>query len=153
LAATWLRHFPAVFDDDDLRQTETQPTKHFIEWFTAAYIYQRFGLPSFVEKAQYRGSHARKREIMDRLMPIDTFRKLNNICDKCEVQWPDLLVYRTDLRRFWFAEAKGPGDSLSQKQRRSHRLIEKYLRTKVKLFDVRVGPANSADTLAPSNTR
>lgn len=140
LAATWRTQFPIIFDQDDLRQTQSQPTKHFIEWFTAAYIYQRFGLPSFVEKAQYRGSHSRKDEILHRLMSDADYRHLCKICDDCEVQWPDLLVYRPDHRRYWFAEAKGPGDELSNKQRRSHRKIEKYLGTRVRNFEVRQGP-------------
>ena len=53
------------------------------------------------------------------------------------VQPPDLFVYTAD-RRFWFAEAKGPGDRLSAKQTQSHRFIEEHFQVQVEVFQVRV---------------
>jgi len=137
LPRRWRSVYPQVFDNDDLRQIAKQPEHHFFEWYLAVHLFQRYGVLSLVEKAQYIGSHPRKKLVVESLMPKATFDRLSNICGDCGVQWPDLLCYRPGRKGFFFAEAKGPSDKLSDKQIESHRRIQKFLKASVRVFALR----------------
>lgn len=50
---------------------------------------------------------------------------------------PDLLLYREDSLRFWFAEVKGPNDRLHERQQRDFCRIRKRFQCKVELVPVR----------------
>jgi hypothetical protein len=139
LAREWRNRYPAIFDDDDLRQTKTQPARHFFEWFTAVHIFHATGFPSLVEKAQYGKSHPRKKKIVDRILTQPEQEKLYDICYRYGVQWPDLVVYGDHTTPVCFAEAKGPGDTLSKKQIRSHRAIRLQLRMPVRVYEFVLG--------------
>jgi hypothetical protein len=108
----------------------------FPEWFTAIHLFQRDGALSLLEKYAYR-NHDRKREILSGILSPDQLTILDNMRKTHQVQPPDLFVYTPD-RRFWFAEAKGPGDRLSVKQIQSHRFIAEYFQVQVEVFKVRV---------------
>ena len=79
-------------------------------------------------------------------------RILGEIKAQFEIQLPDLLVYTPDGSRFWFAEVKGPGDSLRLIQKASHQAIRKRLGVPVEVITVRQQAATAAalDTLLPA---
>ena len=137
LAAEWLARYPQVFDRDDWRQTQTQPEKHFVEWFTAVHIFHTTGECSLIEKAQSgERSHPRKFDIVQRLLSEERRARLDEISYKLGVNWPDLLVYRPGSRRIWFAEVKGPRDRLRPAQTKSHDLITRKCRIPVKVYSL-----------------
>jgi VRR-NUC domain len=135
LARRWLAAYPQLFDRDDFRLTQTQPKNHFCEWFTAVFLFQRDGALSLVEK--YGGTaHSKKGPLFERILTPRQSDMLWMTCADFHCQAPDLLVYSPDFGQFWFAEAKGPRDRLSDKQRRSHQAISRQLKTHVEVFDV-----------------
>jgi len=135
MAKQWLNQYPMLFDKDDLRLTVTQPWTHFFEWYVAIHLYQRFGVYSLLEKYGCK-SHSRKLKIFNELTSVIIRRKLDAIQDKYNVQLPDLLVYKPDLKTFWFTEVKGNTDTLKHKQIDSHRDIIQQLRIPVNIINV-----------------
>jgi hypothetical protein len=139
LAARWHSEYPGLFDDDDLRLTRNVSIYHFKEWFTAVHLFHHCGALSLVEKYGCDKKHPRKAEIRDRLMSKRQQEDLWRICnDECRVQAPDLLVYLPDFSKFWFAEAKGPNEPLSEGQRQSHSLLRRRFRVPVQVYRVTV---------------
>ena len=137
LADEWHSIYPEIFDDRDLEQTVTQPNKHFCEWFTAVHIFHSTGRLSLIEKAEFGQSHPRKRAVVDRFLSAQRQERLRKICSANGVQWPDLFVYDDGGAELSFAEAKGPGDSLSPAQLASHAAIERDLGIKVIIFHLK----------------
>ena len=62
---------------------------------------------------------------------LDIFHSMINF-----VQPPDLLLYRPQERRCWFAEVKGPGDSVSDGQRASWPALTARFGTTVEVVNV-----------------
>lgn len=135
LARLWARLYPRLFDEDDLRLVENQPSYHFPEWFAPIHIFHRDGALSLVEKYAH-GNHSRKRDILRSVLMEDQLEFLDGMVNSQQVQPPDLFVYTPD-GVFWFAEAKAPGDRLSEKQIDSHRLIVERLGVPVEIFHVK----------------
>jgi hypothetical protein len=127
--------YPDVFDDDDLRITRKQTRNHFAEWFTAVHLYHRDGALCLVEKYGC-SNHPRKAVLLDKILGGKRLQMLDEICADCATQAPDLLVYTPGFAAFWFAEAKGPRDRLSEKQQASHAAIRRHLKVPVEVFDV-----------------
>lgn len=142
LAAEWARHYPQLFDEDDMRITRLQPKSHFYEWLAAIYLFHRDGALSLVEKYVFR-SHPRKRLVVEGLLTGKLRAALADIRAEFHVQPPDLLVFTPERSRFWFAEVKGPGDRIRAVQRRSHEAIERRLGVPVEL--VRLVPINALE--------
>lgn len=137
LASLWRRLYPQLFDADDLRLSSTQPRNHFNEWFAAIHLFHRDGAHSLVEKYV----HARHKKKVAQLPRIISKVKrviLDDIQAEFHVQLPDLLVFVPGIARFWFAEAKGPGDRLSAKQIQSHRAIIRRVGVPVEIIEVKV---------------
>jgi hypothetical protein len=145
LAAEWQSSYPGIFDDDDFCQTQTQPTRHFHEWLAAIHLFHRDGAYALLEK-YHCGNHDRQVEIANRLLgPEGRAFLLQEVRGKMEVQPPDLLLFLPDYSRFWFAEVKGPNDSLSEKQVASHAVITKRFNVPVEIIQVqKVGRAKEA---------
>jgi hypothetical protein len=137
LAGEWRARYPEIFDDRDLEQTVSQPNKHFCEWFTAIHIFHSTGRLSLIEKAEFGQSHSRKRAVVNRFLSAQRQEQLRKICAANSVQWPDLFVYDAGGTDVSFAEAKGPGDSLSPAQLASHAAIERDLDIKVIIFHLK----------------
>jgi len=135
----WSKAYPKLFDEDDIRNTRLQPTKHFNEWFAAIHLFENHGVLSLIEKYVY-ANHHRKREVLVKLLDHRQLDVLSEIRAKHHTQLPDLLVYAPDYSRFWFAEVKGPTDRLRKHQRDSHADILRRLDVKVELINVRVQP-------------
>jgi hypothetical protein len=136
IAEQWSAQYPELFDEDDLRLTLTQPRNHFCEWFAAIFIFQRDGALSLVEQYVY-GTHAKKIAQLEQLLDRLQRDILTAICARHHVQPPDLLVYMRGTKRFWFTEAKGPGDQISTRQRASHEAITRELGVPVEIVRVR----------------
>ena len=139
LVAQWSKAYPQLLDEDDVRNTRLQPTKHFNEWFTAIHLFEQHQVLSLVEKYVY-ANHPRKREVLEKLLDQDQRDVLNEIRAKHHTQLPDLLVYAPDFSRFWFAEVKGPMDRMRKHQRDSHKDLHRQLGAQVKLIKVRMQP-------------
>ncbi len=137
LAAQWLQQYPDVFDRDDLRLTVNQPRNHFCEWFAAIHLFHRDGALSLVEKYAFQ-KHRRKIEMLASVLSERERRILDTIGKEFRVQPPDLLVFMPKLRRYWFAEVKGPGDRLSEKQAKSHDAITSELGVPVEVIEVKI---------------
>jgi hypothetical protein len=138
LARRWLEEYPNIFDADDLRLTRFQPKSHFCEWFAAIHVFQSRGALSLVEKYRRAKAHPSKRAKFERLLSPKERRALNEICADHAVQPPDLLVYTPDFSERWFAEVKGPGDRLSEKQLKSHGALAGELKIPVDVIEVRI---------------
>jgi hypothetical protein len=78
----------------------------------------------------------RKAAIIGEILSTKELQMLDDVCADCATQAPDLLVYSPGSRDFWFAEAKGPRDKLSEKQQASHAAIRRHLKVKVEVFNV-----------------
>jgi hypothetical protein len=131
-----------LFDEDDVRLTTRQPKNHFCEWFAAIHLFHRDGVLSLVEKYVY-STHSRKQTLFRELLTECQRATLDEICSGLKVQPPDLLVFRPDRSRFWFAEIKGPGDRMREAQRRSHAAIRRRLHVPVELIAVRLHAGNA----------
>jgi hypothetical protein len=136
-AHEWLRSYPDIFDDDDLRLVKTQPTRHFPEWFAAIHLYHRDGALSLVEKYGC-CSHPRKLPVWESLFTKRRRQLLDTICADEGVQGPDLLVYAPDKSWCYFAEVKGPGDRLSTAQVLTHRKMLKQCGVATEVINVTV---------------
>jgi hypothetical protein len=133
LAREWRERYPQLFDADDLRLTRTQPRLHFWEWFAAIHVFERDGACSLVEKYEYVSrKHAVKTDRVATILSESQRETLRAICR--HVQPPDLFVYVPGTRRFWFVEAKGPGDRVSPKQAVSHEAITRELGAPVEVL-------------------
>jgi VRR-NUC domain len=143
LARQWHQHYPQLFDGNDLRLALNQPRNHFAEWFVAIYILHRDGAYSLVEKYAY-ANHLRKQRIVERLLTDRQRSLLRDFRQSYGVQPPDLLAFFPSLRRFWFAEVKGPGDRLSVKQRQSHGAIAAEFGVPVEVFHVQIPGGKTA---------
>lgn len=137
LAWQWSRHYPELFDADDVRIARTQPRNHFAEWFVAIHLFQRDGAFSLIEKYLFNAHPAKVARLAELLSEAER-DKLAAICKCCGVQPPDLFVFIPGTKRYWFAEVKGPGDRLSEKQVKSHRAISQELGVPVEFFRVRI---------------
>jgi hypothetical protein len=137
LARQWLQMYPNVFDADDLRLTVNQPKYHFTEWFAAIHLFHRDGAHSLVEKYGYQNHPAKTARMAEWLSERER-RILDTIQEVHAVQPPDLFVFVPNTRRYWFAEVKGPGDSLSDKQVRSHEAIMRELGVPVEIIEVKI---------------
>ena len=117
LAPEWARSFPDLFDEDDLRLATTQGPRgnHFPEWLAAIWLHKKTGYRSLVQKYEF-ANHARKQEIVSRLLPPEVLRLLRDRTEHGSAQSPDLLMYAPDLSDWFFCEVKGPGDHLRPEQ-------------------------------------
>ncbi len=137
VADHWLKQYPHIFDAEDRRLAKTQPSNHFCEWFAAIHLFQRDGMYSLLEKYIYK-SHSKKVATVQSILKGEQWEMLNVICDENHVQPPDLFLYHPGTRMFSFAEVKGPGDRLSEKQLRSHKEIYKFMGVTVEIIRVRI---------------
>ena len=137
LASWWQQQYPNIFDDDDLRITPDQPSYHFCEWFAAIHLFQRDGAHSLVEKYLFK-NHPRKVSQLLASLGQERIDVLSRVCEGLHVQSPDLFVHVPNTSRYWFAEVKGPNDSLSAGQVKSHELITRELGIPVETIVVRI---------------
>lgn len=143
LADEWRASYPNIFDDDDLRLAKSQPENHFCEWLAAIHLFHRDGVYALVEKYAYE-NHARKVRLLNELLPPQHQEFLRSFRDRLGVQPPDLLLFRPDRSAYWFAEVKGPGDRLLDRQRESHERIATTLGVDVELIAVDISRAHRA---------
>jgi hypothetical protein len=136
LAREWRGRFPDLFDDDDLRLANSQPSSHFFEWLGAIVLHHTTGYLSLVEKYEF-STHPRKQGIVAQLLPpalLDVLRGRNH----GRAQAPDLLMYAQDLSDWFFCEVKGPRDRLRDEQVRKFGLIADMTRKSVRLLEFRL---------------
>lgn len=122
---------------------------HFVEWWTAIQLHDRYGLLSLVGK--YAGRYPKRdREIRE--WRTSRFREIVRKTDDREflrdgrlsvehgairLRLPDLLVYTEDREQFGFVEVKGPGDSLRSEQGSSFQAIRERLHRQVSVAKLR----------------
>lgn len=138
LAYEWAKSYSEIFDERDLSLALSQPTFHFYEWFAAIHLHQDDGSLSLIEKYGY-GNHPEKITKLERLLREDERRFLTLFRVNFGVQPPDLLVYHPKKHGYWFAEVKGPGDSVSEAQLASWTQIEQQLGARVEVIRVALG--------------
>lgn len=129
LPEKWSRNYPEIFDSDDLRLLEKQPNLHFFEWLGAVVIWKMIGYFSLVEKYEF-GRHARKTEVVHRLLP----RNMLPLLKEPQAQCPDLLVYSTDYSDWFFCEVKGEKDRIQGNQNRYFRQLNRASQKPVRVL-------------------
>lgn len=138
LADQWHEHYPQLFDEIDLRltQSEGHSNYHFVEWFTTIHLFQRDAACSLMEKYIFK-SHERKVARCRKVLTEHEWGVLNSLWYDDHVQPPDLFVVGRDGTADPFAEVKGPGDVIRERQEASHRRIINELNTSIEVFEVR----------------
>lgn len=136
LAERWAAEYPQLFDKDDIRLTTTQPKNHFAEWFAAIHLFQRDGVRALVEKYLFR-THPIKRDLLSALLGPADIQTLQDISRSIGAQLPDLLLHKSG-HLVGFAEAKGPGDRLSAKQRQTHLELKRHFGVSTEILDVKL---------------
>lgn len=116
----WYEQFRGIlFDGDDLRLAESQPSYHFYEWLGAVVMHQATGYRCLLQKYQF-AAHPHKQETLARLIPATLAAIFDGQVARGEggnrMQGPDLLMYAPDESAFFFCEVKGPNDDLRPKQ-------------------------------------
>jgi hypothetical protein len=117
LRREWAARFPQLFDSDDRRLARTQGPDgyHFIEWLGAIVLYHLTGYRSLISKYEF-PKHARKQEIVHRLLPEPLLKVIRHHPQYGLTQCPDLLAHAPDLSDWSFCEVKGPRDRLGARQ-------------------------------------
>ena len=136
LAEQWAAHYPQLFDEDDVRLTARQFPNHFYEWFAAIHLFQRDGVQSLVEKYLFR-THPRKQQWLREHLSSDDIQALHDISRSVGAQLPDLLLHKSG-RLVGFAEAKGPNDRLSAKQRVTHVKLQRHFGVPTEVLNIRL---------------
>jgi len=125
----WARLYPSIFDSDDLRLAHAQYLygNHYSEWVVAIALLKRFGWMSLIEKYEFK-KHTRKQEILKKLgIELERYK---------HCQYPDLLIYDT-VGNWDFVEVKTETDKLSVRQKKYFPLIEKKLKKRIKILQLR----------------
>ena len=139
LAQDWYNQYPAIFDEDDLRLTKTQPSNHFYEWLAAIVIFHSTGYRSLIEKYQFtKDGHQRKQEIIERINSPALNTALLHYGEYGKIQCPDLLVYAPDLSDWFFCEVKGGSDRLREKQKLHFQALQSLTGKAVRLVQFHV---------------
>lgn len=136
LAARWAADYPQLFDEDDVRVTVKQSPNHFCEWFAAIHLFQRDGVQALVEKYLFR-THSRKQKWLRDHLSADDIQALRDISRSVGAQLPDLLLHKSG-RLVGFAEAKGPNDRLSAKQRVTHVKLQRHFGVPTEVLNIRL---------------
>lgn len=134
LAREWFEKYP-FFDPADFRNAQHQRNYHFFEWLAAIRIYEKTGAFSLVEKYDMERKHPRKQCILKELMTEEQIAALDRENRPCQL--PDLLVYRPNLRNFYFCEVKGPTDRLRPVQKRFFAKLERNVGKPVHIAEFR----------------
>jgi hypothetical protein len=119
----WVKQYPELFDEDDVRITQNQNDKHFFEWLAAVVIYNTTGYLSLIEKYEFH-NHNRKRRIIEKMLDKEQISILESGKNQC----PDLFVYAPDYTDWFFCEVKGNTDRLRESQ-------EKYFKRLMETTD------------------
>lgn len=135
LPERWCAAYTEIFDEDDLRLTVNQRVHHFAEWVAAIYFFHATGARTLLAKYA-NAAHPRKVAAIDRMFSPEVADFLRSMVKDLKVQSPDLLAYMLGGGRFWFAEVKGPGDTLKPRQLNSHQLIGQRLGVDVDIVNV-----------------
>ena len=143
LAEDWLKKYPTVFDENDLELAISQPRNHFCEWYAAIHLFQNEHALALVEKYDVQ-KHRRKFRLFEQHLSASQRNTLARIRQDFGVQLPDLFVIGAS-GDCWFAEVKGPGDQLSELQRRSHEAILSKLGIPVRLINVGIADSGPAE--------
>lgn len=118
LVEEWFQRFPQLFDADDHRLALSQGNRgyHFWEWLGAVVLHHTTSYFALVSKYEF-GKHARKQQVVQRLLPSRVLEALRDRASYGKAQPPDLLMYAPDYSNWFFCEVKGPGDRFSAAQR------------------------------------
>ncbi|MFN8111862.1 MAG: VRR-NUC domain-containing protein [Solirubrobacterales bacterium] len=117
LAEEWAERFPDLFDEDDRRLVANQKHLgfHFVEWLAAIVLHHTTGYLSLVGKYEFE-KHARKRELIESMLPTEGLAALDDRETHGRTQAPDLFMFAPDRTDWFFCEVKGPRDSLRPAQ-------------------------------------
>lgn len=111
LQIKWRGQYPGIFDKEDLRIAKfTQRRRHFGEWLAATY-YADKGYQVMVERYFSKRKHKERIATLSRYFPAVADFILKT---KGRRQPPDLFVYKTKPKQFFFVEVK-----LERDQRKS----------------------------------
>ena len=119
-----------LFNDRDIQSKRNSTARHhyFHEWFSAITIFNRYGLTSLVGKYSATGvEHRNKVEIVQQRVSADVWKAIKTpVLDAGKTAGlPDLFVYRHDNENEWFfAEVKGPTDTISDEQVAKSKLLD-----------------------------
>lgn len=100
----------------EITLAENQPAYHFYEWLAAIILHHATGYRSLVGKYQFE-NHARKRAVVAKVLSPAVRELLDSRTTWGRTQGPDLLMYAPDFSDWFFCEAKGPRDTLRERQR------------------------------------
>lgn len=140
----WYRRDQATFCERDLSNAENQCRLgngwHFGEWFVARY-YLRRGYHVLPEKYLL-PSHARALQKATELLSQDgvDFLRRERRFDGSELREsprPDLLIFKSNPKVFFFVEVKSGTDRLSSAQKQFFPMIEKHLNCEVRIVHLK----------------
>lgn len=124
LVKEWLRRYPLLFDKDDERilRTEHQRQYNFVEWLAAILLFESTGYLSLVAKYTAK-SHPLKHVLIRNTLPP----KIGDWVFANESGQPDLFVYSSDYKDWFFCEVKGPSDIMRKNQEKWRADFESFL--------------------------
>jgi hypothetical protein len=125
LVREWRERYPKLFDKDDERVllTDHQRLYNFYEWLAAVLIFESMGYLSLVAKYTAKSHSLKHAPLRNSLPSIVADWVFTN-----EPGQPDLFVYSTDHKDWFFCEVKGPGDRMRLNQEKWKADFEAKLR-------------------------
>jgi len=131
----WYEDYPMLFDKDDFRIVKNQAKLgyHFYEWLGAIMLYHCMGYLVLLEKYEYQ-NHPRKKEIIELIDSELLDRVLENPRATSKSQLPDLLAYSVDCSDWFFCEAKGGKDKITQDQKSDFAKLARLTERPVRLI-------------------
>jgi hypothetical protein len=138
----WYRRDMAAFSELDLSNAKNQCRRgfHFGEWFIARYFLRKGYrvLPEkYLNKKRPRALQ-KATEVLGEagVAYLKRMRRLGGSELRTSPR-PDLLVYKSNLKTFFFVEVKRDADRLSRAQRLFFPMIEEKLRCRVKVVKLK----------------
>lgn len=126
LVPLWNKRYPGLFDREDLRLHQSQPTFHYFEWLASVLLHEATGYFTLMEKYET-ARHTKKikcfREIAGPRIFDDVMSNRSGV--------PDLFVYSPDRTDWFFCEVKGAADRLRCHQIKRFEELAKVSKRKV----------------------
>jgi len=144
----WYMRDRATFSQRDLSNAEGQHHRgyHFGEWFTARH-FLRQGYGVLTEKYLSPTRPDKQRKAMEILGEAGVAFLMRERRFGSKLRWsphPDLLIFKSKAKSFFFVEVKMDADRLSSAQRQFFPMVEKRLRCEVRIVHLKARQARKA---------
>lgn len=130
LRQEWAERYPEMFTAIDCKIAKNQPRRHFFEWLGAVLLYEATGYRSYMKYDC--GNHLEAQAMFCRLAG----RRFSEAVLEDSSGYPDLFVYASDHRDWFFCEVKGYRDRIGPKQTRAAKQIVRETGRRVVLLNL-----------------